>query len=337
MGRCVRQLARGGAAQARGGPARAGGRVGRVHRAAARDVRSRAGVRAPRDRSRACDARRRGSTARDEARRGARHRAGGGGRVRTRSLAGEHARGSAPNQRRPYAGALRHLVRVFPAPGSLRGPAREARAGRGARHRRALPDAVRPISRTNRTGANNPPGRGPERPGSRQRSAGRKAATRRSTRTGPRPGLRAARRGRRDRGSSRARLRVHARPPSIATRTPDSFYQRQDGTLSTPKPAKHYQDIYNLDFECSDWRALWDELRQSCGCRSRAACVSFAWTTLTEAVRVLGIAVDDVRERHPEVDLPRRGLHAAGDDARAVEARLRPSSTSWTRWDCPVP
>jgi len=43
---------------------------------------------------------------------------------------------------------------------------------------------------------------------------------------------------------------------------PDWFLHRPDGTIQyAENPPKKYQDIYPLNFESSDWRALWDELR----------------------------------------------------------------------------
>jgi starch synthase (maltosyl-transferring) len=39
------------------------------------------------------------------------------------------------------------------------------------------------------------------------------------------------------------------------------FRHRPDGTIKyAENPPKKYQDIYPLDFECTDWRALWQEL-----------------------------------------------------------------------------
>jgi starch synthase (maltosyl-transferring) len=43
---------------------------------------------------------------------------------------------------------------------------------------------------------------------------------------------------------------------------PDWFYKRPDGTLKyAENPPKRYQDIYNVDFDCADWRSLWKALR----------------------------------------------------------------------------
>lgn len=43
---------------------------------------------------------------------------------------------------------------------------------------------------------------------------------------------------------------------------PDWFRQRPDGTIQyAENPPKKYQDIYPFNFECDDWRALWEELK----------------------------------------------------------------------------
>jgi starch synthase (maltosyl-transferring) len=43
---------------------------------------------------------------------------------------------------------------------------------------------------------------------------------------------------------------------------PQWFKQRPDGTIQyAENPPKKYQDIYPLNFECDDWRALWGELK----------------------------------------------------------------------------
>jgi len=43
---------------------------------------------------------------------------------------------------------------------------------------------------------------------------------------------------------------------------PQWFRHRPDGTIKyAENPPKKYQDIYPFDFECEDWRGLWDELR----------------------------------------------------------------------------
>ena len=46
------------------------------------------------------------------------------------------------------------------------------------------------------------------------------------------------------------------------TQHPDWFQHRPDGSIQyAENPPKKYQDIYPLNFETSDWGALWDELR----------------------------------------------------------------------------
>lgn len=43
---------------------------------------------------------------------------------------------------------------------------------------------------------------------------------------------------------------------------PEWFYHRPDGTIRCAEnPPKRYEDIYPLDFECENWQALWDELK----------------------------------------------------------------------------
>ncbi|MGP8259967.1 MAG: alpha-1,4-glucan--maltose-1-phosphate maltosyltransferase [Acidobacteriaceae bacterium] len=45
------------------------------------------------------------------------------------------------------------------------------------------------------------------------------------------------------------------------TQHPDWFLHRPDGSIQyAENPPKKYQDIYPLNFECADWRGLWDEL-----------------------------------------------------------------------------
>jgi starch synthase (maltosyl-transferring) len=43
---------------------------------------------------------------------------------------------------------------------------------------------------------------------------------------------------------------------------PEWFHHRPDGTLKyAENPPKRYQDIYNVNFDCDDWRGLWEALR----------------------------------------------------------------------------
>jgi starch synthase (maltosyl-transferring) len=45
------------------------------------------------------------------------------------------------------------------------------------------------------------------------------------------------------------------------TEHPEWFHRRPDGTLKyAENPPKRYQDIYNVNFDCDDWEALWEAL-----------------------------------------------------------------------------
>jgi starch synthase (maltosyl-transferring) len=45
------------------------------------------------------------------------------------------------------------------------------------------------------------------------------------------------------------------------TEHPEWFHRRPDGTLKyAENPPKKYQDIYNVNWDCADWRCLWDAL-----------------------------------------------------------------------------
>jgi starch synthase (maltosyl-transferring) len=46
------------------------------------------------------------------------------------------------------------------------------------------------------------------------------------------------------------------------TEHPEWFHHRPDGTLKyAENPPKRYQDIYNVNWDCEDWRGLWEALR----------------------------------------------------------------------------
>jgi starch synthase (maltosyl-transferring) len=84
---------------------------------------------------------------------------------------------------------------------------------------------------------------------------------------------------------------------------PEWFVQRPDGTLKyAENPPKKYQDIYNLDFDCADWRALWEALRK----------LVLLW--VARGVRIFRVdnphtkplafwewLIAEVRRRHPDV------------------------------------
>jgi starch synthase (maltosyl-transferring) len=84
---------------------------------------------------------------------------------------------------------------------------------------------------------------------------------------------------------------------------PEWFRKRPDGTIQyAENPPKKYQDIYPLDFECTEWRALWEELKS----------VFDYW--IDQGVRIFRTdnphtkpfsfwewAIGEIKERHPEV------------------------------------
>jgi starch synthase (maltosyl-transferring) len=87
------------------------------------------------------------------------------------------------------------------------------------------------------------------------------------------------------------------------TSHPEWFRHRPDGTIQyAENPPKKYQDIYPIDFETEDWRALWQELKRV---------VDF-W--IARGIRVFRVdnphtkpfafwewLIDDVLSRHPDV------------------------------------
>jgi starch synthase (maltosyl-transferring) len=83
---------------------------------------------------------------------------------------------------------------------------------------------------------------------------------------------------------------------------PQWFRHRPDGSIKyAENPPKKYQDIYPLDFECEDWRNLWNELRD----------VVLFWiqngvhifrvdNPHTKAFRFWEWLIATVREKHPD-------------------------------------
>jgi starch synthase (maltosyl-transferring) len=84
---------------------------------------------------------------------------------------------------------------------------------------------------------------------------------------------------------------------------PEWFYRRPDGTLKyAENPPKRYQDIYNVDLACEDWRKLWKALRG----------IVLFW--VERGVRIFRVdnphtkplafwewVIGDVRGKHPDV------------------------------------
>jgi starch synthase (maltosyl-transferring) len=84
---------------------------------------------------------------------------------------------------------------------------------------------------------------------------------------------------------------------------PEWFRKRPDGTIQyAENPPKKYQDIYPLDFESAEWRALWEELKS----------IFDYW--IDQGVRIFRVdnphtkpftfwewAIGEIKERHPDV------------------------------------
>ncbi len=82
---------------------------------------------------------------------------------------------------------------------------------------------------------------------------------------------------------------------------PGWFRHRPDGTIKyAENPPKKYQDIYPIDFECDDWRGLWDELLRVflfwCG---HAVTIFRVDNPHTKSFRYWEWAIAEVKARHP--------------------------------------
>jgi len=84
---------------------------------------------------------------------------------------------------------------------------------------------------------------------------------------------------------------------------PEWFYRRPDGTLKyAENPPKRYQDIYNVNFECEDWKGLWEALRDIVLLWvSRGVTVFRVDNPHTKPVPFWEWLIGEVRAAHPEV------------------------------------
>jgi starch synthase (maltosyl-transferring) len=87
------------------------------------------------------------------------------------------------------------------------------------------------------------------------------------------------------------------------TEHPEWFHRRPDGTLKyAENPPKRYQDIYNVNWESPDWRALWNALLEvmlkwvDCGVR-----VFRVDNPHTKPFAFWAWLIDEVHARHPDV------------------------------------
>ncbi len=125
---------------------------------------------------------------------------------------------------------------------------------------------IHPIGRTNRKGKNNALVAGPDDPGSPY-AIGNEAGGHDAIE----PGLGTIDDFDRFQAATRALgmevaldIAINCSPdhPYVASH-PDWFARRPDGTIKyAENPPKKYQDIFNVDFYCEDWRGLWNEIKR---------------------------------------------------------------------------
>ena len=87
------------------------------------------------------------------------------------------------------------------------------------------------------------------------------------------------------------------------TQHPEWFNRRPDGTLKyAENPPKRYQDIYNVNFECEDWKGLWSALRDVVLLWvSRGVTVFRVDNPHTKPVAFWEWLIAEVRSAHPDV------------------------------------
>ena len=84
---------------------------------------------------------------------------------------------------------------------------------------------------------------------------------------------------------------------------PEWFHRRPDGSLKyAENPPKRYQDIYNVDLACEDWRRLWGALRDVLEVWIARGVRAFRVDNPhTKPIAFWEWLIADVRGRHPEV------------------------------------
>ena len=141
--------------------------------------------------------------------------------------------------------------------------------------------------------------------------------------------LRAARRrGARARRRDRLDFAIQCSPDHPWLREhPEWFHRRPDGTLKyAENPPKRYQDIYNVNFDCEDWRGALGgapRRRPSTGSSAASACFRVD-NPHTKPLAFWEWLIARGARRRAGGDLPGRGVHAAGDDGDARQDRLQP-------------
>ncbi len=158
----------------------------------------------------------------------------------------------------------------------------EAPLRRGDGIRRSLSPPIHPIGLSFRKGPNNTLTPGPDDPGSPGRSAPRRGHKSVLPELGTLDDF--------DRLVARAKdlgleialdIAFQCSPDHPYVKEhPEWFRHQPDGTIKyAENPPKKYQDIYPIDFESKDWKALWEELRDVVLSGSATGSRSFGSTT----------------------------------------------------------
>jgi starch synthase (maltosyl-transferring) len=84
---------------------------------------------------------------------------------------------------------------------------------------------------------------------------------------------------------------------------PEWFHHRPDGSLKyAENPPKRYQDIYNLDFTCADWKGLWQALLEVVeGWIAHGVAIFRVDNPHTKPLAFWRWLIGKVHEKHPEV------------------------------------
>jgi starch synthase (maltosyl-transferring) len=120
---------------------------------------------------------------------------------------------------------------------------------------------------------------------------------------------------------------------------PEWFFHRPDGTLKfAENPPKRYQDIYNVDFDCEDWRGLWEALLDVVLHWVREGVTVFRVDNPhTKPVAFWEWLIREVRRRYPEVVFLAEAFTRPGPMTTLAKAGFSQSYTyfTWknTRWE----
>jgi starch synthase (maltosyl-transferring) len=84
---------------------------------------------------------------------------------------------------------------------------------------------------------------------------------------------------------------------------PEWFRHRPDGSIQyAENPPKQYQDVYPLDFETNEWRALWEELRRvTCFWIDQGVRIFRVDNPHTKPFHFWAWLIETIKHRYPEV------------------------------------